>query len=46
MVNAQWVMSKSRSNFDEFIKSLPKRHPGEGRVPKIIENTGFRLPQE
>jgi hypothetical protein len=46
MINAQRAMSKSISNLDDFKKSLLKRHPGEGRGPEIMENTGFRLPPE
>jgi predicted 3-demethylubiquinone-9 3-methyltransferase (glyoxalase superfamily) len=48
MINAQWAMSKSISNLDDFKKSLLKRHPGEGRGQKSwkILDSGFRRNDE
>jgi len=31
------------SSFDELVKSLLSRHPGESRGPEHLENTGFRV---
>jgi hypothetical protein len=36
----------SISNFDELVKSLLERHPGESRGPEHLEITGFRLSPE
>jgi hypothetical protein len=32
--------------FDDLVKSLLKRHPGESRGPEHLEITGFRLSPE
>ena len=32
-----------RTNHDDFVKSSPSRHSGEGRNPELFENTGFRV---
>jgi hypothetical protein len=32
--------------FDDFVKGILKRHPGESRGPEFVEITGFRLSPE
>jgi hypothetical protein len=33
-------------NFDDLVRSLLKRHPGESRGPELLEINGFRLSPE
>jgi hypothetical protein len=46
LANCQISWFSALSKFDEFVKSLLSRHPGESRGPELVEFTGFRRSPE